>query len=229
MVGNSRKKSKAQIDREIRAAFHERPPLPIVLLCVDPGSISGSSIFVEGVLEECRQVDIYTREVESVVRYAIEKAAQNDMPLVLGLESWGTGGQRGINQWIGLGMAKGAWTRAYRIAIASRTERSLFTKRIATYHQATWRSHVFEEFGKVSPKTGKWRPFNSDEWKQCSVDFFRQKYGTNPPGPDAAESVCMGYYAVRSDETSKTLPKKLQEKWTSGLSPLDSRRGNSKN
>ena len=201
--------SKAAARRLALQQWWDRRPLPCILLSVDPGATSGATLLDSGPggirLEECREVRLDSRDVESSIKNAINLHFDTGRPLVFAFETWGAGGMRGIDQWLGLGEARGVWRREARAQCALKG----VVHREVLINMTRWRSRVIESAGGHD-ETGKFQRFTPDEWKEAALkkaeDFFMD--AVIPPY-DAAESACMGIYAIRSDEVLKKLPTRV--------------------
>lgn len=191
---------------------------PCVMLTVDPGSEAGAALVRLDPWEihfvEVTAVSILSRDIERLVQAGIDLAAQWGVPFVLALESWGAGGNRGLSQWLGLGEARGAWRRAYLMALEELPEdkaqmksgtAKIFKPRIIHAAQTRWRSKAIDATGKTT--NGKWERFDSDGWKEAAKAQALETFGLVIESPDAAEAAMMVRYFARSDELGKVLPK----------------------
>ena len=213
-----KKVSKAQQARDALAAWWRRYYWPCIILSADPGARAGATIlrctkydrevlFVAG-------VDTNTTVLEDIVQMALEYAIESGLPLVLVVESWGAGGNRGINQWLGLGAARGAWIRAYELAIArgdvikDAYGVNLLRPAIVRTVMSTWRKHMIEGSG-TRDSEGKWQRYDAKEWKAAAQDACEIHFPELPriEDTDAAESALQALYAARSDELAKALTK----------------------
>src|SRR5258706_9913646 len=114
------KRTRAELAR--RQAWWDRPAWPAVVLGVDPGRRAGAGIVLPTIVAGDRcgapklvsvyAVDVYSRGIETVLGNACHWAHTLDLPLILAIEDWGRGGPLGIDQWLGLGAARGHWERA---------------------------------------------------------------------------------------------------------------------
>lgn len=225
--------SKAAQRRAALAAWWRRYYWPAIILAVDPGSRAGAAvlrsvkrdidvIFVGG-------VDTDTRDLESVVSIAISYAKMSKLPLVLAIEDWGRGGPLGIDQWIGLGAARGAWIRAYRLALDELDDETrelrvgpvkIFAERIVRINQRTWRSRCIDESG-TRDEAGKWTAFDPKGWKNAAVDACQTHLRLDVDDPDAAEALLLGFYCARSDDLGKALPKTHLARYGLTFPPAD--------
>lgn len=214
-----KKKKQTASERKVdRAAFWRRRPWPVVLLSVDCAATAGASILLpEEHYGECplvggphlwklRELETSTRDLEATIQEAVKLAREREMQLVMALEQWGSGGRLGINQWLGMGAAMGAWTRALLMAAREGAEDVLTVSRsIIKVPQTRWRSWMIEESGTRGPDGFK--PFDSEGWKKAATRTLVQLYpGVYLPGDNAAEAALLGVYASRSDELGALLP-----------------------
>ncbi len=218
------RKSKAQVRRDALAAWWDRPTWPCVILSVDPGREAGAAVYRSWpfglMLERALEVDTYTDTLEDTVHWAAGLAGKHNLPMVTVLEDWGAGGHRGLAQWIGLGEQRGPWRRA---AIMAAEYHPMVTKgRIALVPQTRWRSRVIEETG-YRDEDDKFHPFDADGWKAVAVHTAPNLVvdGYVPHGANAAEAVCMGFYAARSDEVGKLIPKTVLKRYGLSYTPLE--------
>lgn len=210
--------SKQQVER---AAWWRRPPWPCVVLGVDPAAEAGAALAVpqstrvdtSGDEEDgytlliAREVDTRTRAVEATLEEACEVARARGLQLVVSMESWGAGGRLGINQWLGMGEAVGAWKRAALLMAASGQWRDVLTlsRSILRVQQSTWRSWMVEESGDRS--SGKFVPFDSEGWKCAATRACARLFPTlSVEGANAAEAALLAGYTMRSDELGRLLP-----------------------
>jgi hypothetical protein len=208
-----------------RAAWWKRRPWPCVVLGVDPAAAAGWSLALPeppprekvgaapgsdvelGYHVLCAaEVNTGTRALENAIQSAVKVARLRKLHLVVSLESWGSGGRLGINQWLGMGEAVGAWKRATLLAAQEGCGDVLtVTRSILRVQQSTWRSRMVDESGDRS--SGKFVPYDSEGWKRaatrmCSIRFpYLQLEGAN-----AAEAVLVAGYTMRSDELGRLLP-----------------------
>lgn len=220
-----KKKTKKQIREEALASWWNREPFPAVILAVDPGKKAGASIIIskprQGLfLAFCSPIDTFTRQVEATFTTAIRLARECDLYLVLVLEEWGRGGPLGIDQWIGLGEARGAWRREFILRCNEETSPRLIQSKIMTTSQSRWRSRVIPETGDRS--SGTFKAFTPEQWKEAAhraaLDYFPSDW---VPPLDASESACIGVYAARSDELGKLIGKRELKRYGLEFSPLE--------
>lgn len=203
--------SKAARRRVALAAWWERGPWPCVVAVVDPGRTSGFALVVSRPghgfdLVLCEGLDLDSTRLEELAWLAARRARDEELPLVVVLETWGKGGPRGLAQWVGLGEARGPWRRVFR-QVADRFRPKVLTKKAASVlvTQSRWRSRVVPETGGTDAE-GKWEPFDADGWKAAALRAARTLYlSAYVPPLDGAEAACIAAYAVRSDEVAKVL------------------------
>lgn len=200
--------SKAQTRRDALAAWWDRKPWPCIICAADPGAESGYCVLKStgtgiDVLDCGTVADVFTTEdVRRVVLETNNAAFAHKLPVVYVLEDWGSGGPLGINQWVGLGEARGVWRHYITLEHSEAFEKS---PKIVKVTQSRWRSRVVEETGRVDAN-GKWHRFSPDDWKGAALRAAKQHFiDTHIPPLDAAEAACIGYYAARSDEVMKAL------------------------
>jgi hypothetical protein len=225
--GKEMKKSKIQLKREAIKAWWDREPWPAIILAVDPGRKAGASIVrslpYHGItLLASENVDTYSRNVERLIRYAVEMSIKDNLYLFVVLESWGKGGLLGIDQWIGLGEARGVWKREF-IVTCSEVSNTIYIrkKNVFTVTQNRWRSRVVPETG-IRDEKNKFHRFTPGQWKEAAhraaLDYFPSDW---VPELDASESACMAVYAARSDEIGSRLPKTHLNKYSLEYSSLE--------
>lgn len=225
------KPSKAQAKRDALAAWWRRLYWPAVILSADPGAKAGASLIVsepDGLdVVDVAAIKTDSLDLEAFVDVGIDTAKRVGLPLVLVVETWSAGGTRGIDQWLGLGAARGAWIRAYKLAIAHEKKFrangvNLFTSRIARALVSKWRSKMIEESG-TRDAAGKWTRYDSDGWKDAAFEAVKTHFPDEGviESPDAAESLLQGAYAARSDVVGKLLPKTLLARYGLKFPPVD--------
>lgn len=174
--------------RAARVAEHRsRAAAPIALLAIDPGATSGYAIFdAQGELARIGVVEVATRDLEKTVTLALDIGGGS---AVLATESWNRGGPMGIEQWLSLGAARGAWEREFRIRCPKGA--------IVRASVASWRSTMIDATRSASGKR-----FASKEWKREARAVAVRTYGVPEAlaTDDSAEAFLLGYYAHRSDE-----------------------------
>lgn len=181
---------------------------PVVVLGVDPGRESGAALIhaLPGSIRLvwAREVLTQTMGVERAIDDAIRFAGGMGLPLVMAVEDWGAGGSRGLAQWIGLGEQRGAWTRA----LALRCLLTGVKPKVVKIPQTRWRSRLCEAHGSRNG-AGKFERHNAAEWKRESIKAARLLIpdADVPISDNAAEAVCIGYFAARADVTAKALGK----------------------
>lgn len=222
----ARKKiSKAEKKRRELAAWHRRYYWPAIIIAVDPGRTSGVVVF-----ESHRRtlipifkasVDTHSRALDDAIAKATDHASRHYLPVVLMMESWGKGGPLGIEQWLGLGEARGIWRRAFTLGLEDAEEEAkrdgepykvggvkLFVPaRFGYVHQAKWRSKMIPETG-TTDADGNWQRFDTDGWKDAAIREVCRLTGWHPSRVtgDEAEAFLIGRYAARSDALGKLLP-----------------------
>lgn len=202
--------NRTKAEQEERRRWWERKPLPVAVLGVDPGERAGAALHLPkaGVLWS-RQVETNTRQLEQALEQALRDAwTAGCSRLLMVIEEWGRGGKMGIDQWLGLGAALGAWRRTAALLVAECGDpwAQLLTKTRSTVRvpMVTWRSHMFEVFGAYAG--GKYRPFKSADWKEQAVRRCAELFPAMTfDGPDAAEAALIAYYGARSDEAGKVV------------------------
>lgn len=202
----------------VRQEFWSRRAWPCVVLGVDPGESAGATLVRPGYDGEplivwTRAVQTSTRDLERAIVDAALVAKDLELPLVAALEEWGSGGIRGIAQWLGLGAQVGHWKRAMQLAhdegepLASVWNRS----RLVRVNVRTWRAAMIQETGALVD--GEWRAFDSDGWKGAAERACQRLYpGVEPASSDAAESMLLALYASRCDAVGEVLPKRHLKK-----------------
>ena len=204
-------------DAEVRAEWWRRKPWPCVALAVDPGATAGAAVLsprgdTAVQVVKTFTVDTSTLEVEEVLNTARAVADDLRLPLVLVLESWGAGGMRGIDQWLGLGASVGAWTRAWALrwrAEACEEEaarRVMKRNAVARIPMTTWRSWMVDSTGTVDA-AGVFTRHDSVGWKRAATATIAEKWPDirEIDGADAAEATLMGIYSMRSEAVGKLL------------------------
>jgi hypothetical protein len=220
--------TKAQDRRDALEEWWDREPWPAIILAVDPGKVAGASILYsrprEGVsMLRTESVDTYGgRQIEELVGHASDIADDEELMLVLALETWGAGGRLGITQWLGLGETRGPWRREFMLQCEEHDSPYLVKSKLCLVQMPRWRSRVIEATGDRS--TGKFVRFTPDQWKEeahkTALEAFPDEW---VPPLDAAESACIGYYGARSDEIGKLLPKRYLKRFGLDFSPIEPR------
>lgn len=186
-------------------------PVECAILGVDPGAKAAAALTVwtpEGhAMRWVRDVNTDTLELEACIEDARTAARSARLPLVVAIEEWGKGGPLGIDQWLGLGAAAGAWKRAALLAAdryAPTIVRSRATIRVG---QRTWRSAMIEEAGTRNAE-GKFRAYDTRGWKQAAtrrvLELFGHRFGAL--SADAAEAVLLAHYATRDQRIADMIP-----------------------
>ena len=195
--------------RAARNAEHRaRPAIPITVLSIDPGATSGYALLSStGEVLDIGTVDVSTRQLEAVLAKAVDVSGID--PVALVTETWGTGGPLGIDQWLGLAAARGAWERTHKLVSTPES----FHIRVAV---STWRGTMVD-----ATRTESGKRFDSARWKrECRATAVLQ-HGIPEAlaTPDAAEAYLMGYYAQRSAELAAALPPAYAKRLGLDLAP----------
>ncbi len=179
------------------------------MLGIDPGSRAGASIFIKGQLIASCAVVTNTRALEAFIDRAIEEAARVELPLIVLIEEWGRGGPRGIEQWIGLGGALGAWRRALELARVEHPNGAVLGKgKIARIMMSRWRSKMISETGERDA-LGKFKTFDAEGWKKAATRTCARLYPQlTLDSSDQAEAILIGDYGARGDEVGALLSAK---------------------
>jgi hypothetical protein len=153
-------------------------------------------------------VDSWTRQLEQTLDDAIEHARARELQLVLALEDWGRGGPLGIDQWLGLGAARGHWERAARLRAAEADSPIRRTKPWVRIPQSRWRSMMVESWGHHEGT--EWVPNAAADWGRASLASLREiDPEMDTTSDDAAEAGLIALYAMRCDEVGKVLLKRV--------------------
>jgi hypothetical protein len=214
--------NKAQQKRDALAAWYRRVPAPAIVLSIDPGKVAGATLGISkptgSTILKAESVEIAkTRRVESICREALDLSVEYRVPAIMVAEDWGRGGQRGIDQWIGLGEARGVWRREWRIACLERGAPS----KIALITQSRWRSRILQNAG-THDDNDKWHPFGAEQWKAEAFRFANSEIIDYHIGEaDVAESACQYLYAIRSDEVRELLGVRFLKTWGIVLDRLE--------
>jgi hypothetical protein len=204
---STRKLSKK--DEEERAAWLLRRPWPVLILGIDPGAEAGATIMTpDRSTMIIHEVETMTRQVDRVVEEAVTIAREQRLLLVPIIEEWGAGGKRGIDQWLGLGAAYGAWRRQLVLAWAEGANDVLRKDKNARALQSRWRSRMIAESGKRVG--GAFKPFDSEEWKKAATRTLVSMFpGIELSSANGAESALIAIYGQRCDEVGALIPKRL--------------------
>lgn len=203
-----------------REAWRARRPWPTAVLGVDPGtSVAGAALvlpnedFTAPDPRWARSVDPYTTDIERALIDAVDAARARGLSLTLVLEEWGTGGPMGINQWLGLGAARGHWIRAARL-MCERYPELVASRFFCFAHTNTWRSWmdvpavVLDESGKVLRRN------ESDDWKRHAT---RRVAELAPhielDSADAAEAALIALYGIRADMVGARIPIRILKQY----------------
>lgn len=173
------------------AASHT--PHDCVVLAVDPGKVSGYALFCRGELQDSYEVT--SADVrEYCVNHAVNLSDNERLPLVVVAEKWTAGGWRSAASMIGLGAAWGAW--------AEQLERyGVPKRRIMRVYSQTWRAAVI---GGAQRSSAAWKTAAM----QRARPVFKGVHGTSTfVGPDEAEAICIGLWAIKAGEVAAALPK----------------------
>lgn len=181
------------------------------ILGVDPGGTAGAAltVYTDGGhdLRWARTVQTDSLELEQCLDDAVKAARDARLHLVLALEDWGKGGPLGIEQWLGLGAAAGAWKRGAML-IADRARPIIVRSRaVVRVNQRTWRSAIIPEAG-TRDANGRFKPYDTKGWKAASqarvLELFGHRLGV--VSSDAAEAALLTYYASRDARITEMLP-----------------------
>jgi hypothetical protein len=212
---------RTRAEQRSRAAWWDRTPWPCAVLGIDPGALAGATLGCPNYRAQPadvriiwhRAIDSATRELERAVRDAACFAKENELQLVLVLEDWGRGGPLGIDTWLGLGAARGHWERAARLILDEMEGCPIRrTKPWVRVGQTAWRSRMIESWGTsvIAPGGGSiFTPHDPAGWKLAARDAVKEILGIDAVSDDEAESILIAFYAMRSDEVGKALPKRL--------------------
>jgi hypothetical protein len=167
-------------------------PHACVILAIDPGKVSGWSIFVDG---NCFGSGVAkTHEHRALaVKIALAYAETSVRPLVVVGEVWTPGGKfAGARTMAGLGAQWGLWLAALEAAGVAKA-------RVLRVKTQTWRAKVLG---------GGWG-ITKAQWDARSQRRAALELCT--PGPvddNEAEAVCIGIWATRAAEVARKLPAK---------------------
>jgi len=193
--------------------YWNRKPWPCVIISVDPGKHAGASILsskgrdIE--VHYVQTVETNSVQVEGMIVKAIDVAYKLRLKLFLVTETWGAGGPMGIDQWCGLGAARGAWERAMHLYIPISSNVIVKSRHKTRINCQTWRAWMIGKNGEKNG--GKFTRFDDLGWKDAAKEAIPKFYPKlNVEGLDhnALESVLIGTHAFRSDEVGKLLTKK---------------------
>lgn len=182
------------------------------ILGVDPGATAGAalSLWTPGghSMRWARAVKTDTLELETCIEEACAEARAAKLPLVVAIEEWGKGGPLGINQWLGLGAAAGAWKRASLLAADRYAPTIVRSRAVVRLGQRTWRSAIIEDAGTRNA-AGKFRPFDTEGWKKAAtaraLDLFGHSLGVL--SSDAAEAALLAHCATRDPRIADMIPR----------------------
>jgi hypothetical protein len=187
-----------------------------VVLGVDPGACAGCGLTRPELIWEpsppkllwVRTIDVRTRELELAIEEGATLADELGLPFMMATEDWGKGGPLGIDQWLGLGAARGHWERA--VILAAEKHPSIRRARPwVRISQTTWRSALMESWGETGPD-GKFVRFDHFGWKRAATRTLAELAPTvEQDSSDAAEGGLISFYTSRSDELGKVLPKRV--------------------
>lgn len=212
----------AQRRRDAIKAWWNRKPWPCILLAVDPGRKAGAALMQcnpDGItLLWHGPIDTHTRDVEKTTAMMLGACNASGLPGMLAVEEWGKGGPMGLQHWIGLGEARGAWTREFNIW--SNEKKSLFRKGgIVKVHQGRWRGRIIEEkLPRLDTREERQEQLKEAAARAAQNYFIDQRIDIDP---DACEAVCIGLFAARSDALGKKLTKTHLKKHGLTFEPLE--------
>jgi hypothetical protein len=162
-----------------------------VLLAIDPGAVSGMSLWVNGQLTYSAQVG-KAHERHEVVRNAVRLQHNHHLPLMVVREAWTGGGKRmGPKTIAGMGAAWGAW-REHLLLLQHPMGR------VVKVTPQRWRSSVLG---------GPQR--STDKWKSAAQAYVSARFGNTDCGPDEAEAICIGAWGVLAPEVFEATPTRL--------------------
>jgi hypothetical protein len=169
-------------------------PLPCVVLAIDPGATSGYAILTNasGAIGIVANGEREFASME-IVRRAMRSATVNELPLVAVAEKWTAGGWRSAASMMGLGAAWGAWEQVLREAGHPK-------RRIVRVYSQTWRAAMIG---------GRQR--SAEQWKADAQRIVKARYGIDA-GPDEAEAILIGAWAMHAGEVAAVLPKRRARK-----------------
>lgn len=157
----------------------------LVLLCVDPGTRSGWSLWLCGGLVASGEVDALEQaEVDRVVTECLGLARCMDVPAVMVLEKTWSGRQGQAS-----GPSRPIWRRAWKRGGGVQ-------KRVVGVYPATWRSRVLGAgMGKARRGTAR-----------AAERGLARHLTRRDVGVDEAPAICIGLWARRSEATVAVLP-----------------------
>lgn len=181
------------------------------VLGVDPGATAGAALSVwtraGHEILWAREVVTDSLEVDRAVEDACDAARAAQLPLVVAIEEWGKGGPLGIDQWLGLGAAAGAWKRAALLAADRRAPTIVRSRAVVRIGQRTWRSRIIPEAGTRRPD-GSFKAHDTRGWKQAAtarvVDLFGHRFGLI--SGDVAEAILLTHFATRDERIAAMIP-----------------------
>ena len=193
--------------------FRNRAPLPVIILAVDPGAESGYAIYdgvagefaSYGTAEPMNAGGDALHRVVTVAKETARRYRRGGVRIYLATESWGTGGARGMKQWLGLAEMRGVW----KYCFVEHTKIEKHDGTVMTWPEShvdvpmqSWRSKYIDAT-RYTTKTGKSRRFKPEEWKALSLTEARRAIDVFKVRDDmdhnAAEACLIAAYAARSD------------------------------
>lgn len=188
------------------------PPVECAILGVDPGASAGAALTIWSPVGHelvwAREVVTDTTALEVAVTDAVGAARAAQLALVVAIEEWGRGGPLGIDQWLGLGAAAGAWKRAALIAADVRAPTIVRSRAVVRVGQRTWRSAMIPEAGTRNA-AGTFRPYDTEGWKKAAkarvLDLFGLRFGD--VSADVAEAILIAHYATRDRRIADMIPR----------------------
>jgi hypothetical protein len=187
-------------------AWLAQPVNQCAVLGIDSGDDAGVSLWVPGAGgPRClwtRAVKTNTRALEAALEDAVREARARNLRLVLYAEEWGAGGPLGIDQWLGLGAAIGAWKRAAILLCETARPTIVPSRLMCRVLQVTWRSDLGMPFGTYVD-VGKKKPVfvrhDAEGWKKAANARVFEMFGhIESFDTNAAEAMLIGYHGMRS-------------------------------
>jgi len=183
-----------------------------LVLGIDPGDAAGASlVLAEGDelrLLFCREVETLSRGVERTLAEAAEHAYEHDIALSFAIESWGSGGERSLESWIGLGAAMGAWTRAIALM---KGELPPLRGDVRRALMASWRAALLPGTHAEARAAGGGKRSQA-VWKRAATAKVAELFPGAPiPGSNAAEAALIALYDTRDIAAGEAVAKTLRE------------------
>lgn len=157
------------------------------ILTIDPGSTGGAALHYDGKPRRAWTVST-AAERRLVIASAKAIAAQRDEVLVVIVEKWSAGGERGHAQILGLGSQAGRWLEALELAGIDAAD-------VVRVYPQTWRTVL----APMPRKTG-------EQAKASARVIASGHLGLDVP-TDAAEAVCMGLWAAGAEDVAEVVTK----------------------